>query len=75
MSQTEATELLQRNLKKSQTQDTASLTSLLDFLAYLPLAIKQASAYMAKTGMAISRYLRRCQSGDERNDQTDEQRL
>ncbi|KAL9473780.1 hypothetical protein ACSS6W_008160 [Trichoderma asperelloides] len=66
MSQTEATELLQRSLKESQTQDTASLTSLLDFLAYLPLAIKQASAYMAKTGMAISRYLQHCRSSDEK---------
>ncbi|KAM0449188.1 hypothetical protein ACHAO4_007851 [Trichoderma viride] len=65
MSQTEATELLQRSLKESQTQDTASLTSLLDFLAYLPLAIKQASAYMAKTGMAISRYLQHCRSSDK----------
>ncbi|UKZ68974.1 uncharacterized protein TrAtP1_009993 [Trichoderma atroviride] len=65
MSQTEATELLQRSLKESQTQDTASLTSLLDFLAYLPLAIKQASAYMAKTGMAIPRYLQHCRSSDK----------
>ncbi|UKZ96573.1 uncharacterized protein TrAFT101_011355 [Trichoderma asperellum] len=66
MNQTEATELLQRSLKKSQTQDAASLTSLLDFLAYLPLAIKQASAYMAKTGMAISRYLQHCRSSDKK---------
>ncbi|KAK6444220.1 hypothetical protein FP744_10000468 [Trichoderma asperellum] len=66
MSQIEATELLQRSLKESQIQDTASLTSLLDFLAYLPLAIKQASAYMAKTGMAISRYLQHCRSSDEK---------
>ncbi|KAL6904431.1 hypothetical protein GGI43DRAFT_320078 [Trichoderma evansii] len=65
MSQTEATKLLQRSLKESQIQDTANLTSLLNFLAYLPLAIKQASAYMAKTGMAISRYLQHCQSSDK----------
>ncbi|KAK1240245.1 hypothetical protein MKX08_007687 [Trichoderma sp. CBMAI-0020] len=66
MSQTEATELLERSLKESQTQDTGSLTGLLDFLAYLPLAIKQASAYMAKTGMAISRYLQHCRSSDKK---------
>lgn len=65
MSQTEATEMLQRSLKGSQTQDTESLTSLLEFLAYLPLAIKQASAYMAKTGMATSRYLQHCRSSDK----------
>ncbi|KAL7917916.1 hypothetical protein ACQKWADRAFT_324255 [Trichoderma austrokoningii] len=65
MSELEATELLQRSLKKSQMQDTASLASLLDFLAYLPLAIKQASAYMSKTGMAISKYLQHCWSSDK----------
>lgn len=66
MSQTEATELLQRSLKEGQTQDAESLTGLLDFLAYLPLAIKQASAYMAKTGMAISKYLQHCRSSDKK---------
>ncbi|KAM0471568.1 hypothetical protein ACHAPX_009224 [Trichoderma viride] len=65
MSQTEATELLQRSLKESQTQDAESLTNLLDFLAYLPLAIKQASAYMAKTGMMISKYLQHCRASDK----------
>ncbi|KAL7964914.1 hypothetical protein HDV63DRAFT_234690 [Trichoderma sp. SZMC 28014] len=65
MSETEATEMLQRSLRESQTQDIESLTSLLDFLAYLPLAIKQASAYMAKTGMATSRYLQHCRSSDK----------
>ncbi|PON21668.1 phosphorylase superfamily protein [Trichoderma gamsii] len=66
MSQTEATELLQRSLEEDQTQDAESLTSLLDFLAYLPLAIKQASAYMAKTRMGISRYLQHCRSSDKK---------
>ncbi|KAM0520541.1 hypothetical protein ACHAPE_002935 [Trichoderma viride] len=66
MSQTEAAELLQKSLKESQTHDTESLTSLLDFLACLPLAIKQASAYMAKTGMAISKYLQHCRSSDKK---------
>jgi len=65
MSRAEAVELLQRNLKGSQTRDTESTTCLLDFLANLPLAIKQASAYMAKTGMSTTKYLNYCQSSDK----------
>jgi hypothetical protein len=66
MSRPEAMELLQKRLKESQTRDTASTTSLLDFLANLPLAIKQASAYMAKTGMTTTRYLDHCRSSDKK---------
>ena len=65
MSRAEAVELLQRSLKGNQTRDTKSTTSLLDLLANLPLAIKQASAYMAKTGMMTTRYLDYCQSSDK----------
>jgi len=62
----EATKLLRNNLKESQTQDAADTAKLLDFLAYLPLAIRQASAYMAKTRMSTAKYLDHCQSGSER---------
>jgi tetratricopeptide (TPR) repeat protein len=37
---------------------------LLDFFAYLPLAIKQAAAYMDQTGMSMKRYLELCRSSD-----------
>ncbi|QYT04784.1 hypothetical protein H0G86_011686 [Trichoderma simmonsii] len=65
MSQAEATNMLQKGLNPHQMSDTQSLESLLEFLTNLPLAIKQASAYMIKTGMAISQYLEYCRSSDE----------
>ncbi|KAJ4176050.1 hypothetical protein NW755_014637, partial [Fusarium falciforme] len=64
MSREEATEMLQARLTETQMQDTASLTGLLDFLDDLPLAIRQASAYMHKTGMTTARYLEQCRSSD-----------
>jgi len=66
MDNTEATMLLRRGIKESQMQDTASTTALLDVLAYLPLAIKQASAYIAKTRISTTRYLEHYQSSDKR---------
>jgi len=66
MNEAEAVQLLQRNLDKSQMHDTVSTTALLDYLTYLPLAIKQASAYMAKTGMSTAKYLGHCQSSNKR---------
>ncbi|KAL2137468.1 hypothetical protein VTI28DRAFT_9557 [Corynascus sepedonium] len=66
MSRPEAVDLLQRNVAVHQLSDTQSTTSLLNFLADLPLAIKQASAYMAKTGITTAQYLNYCQSGNER---------
>lgn len=65
MSQSEATNMLQKGLNPHQMGDAQSLESLLEFLTNLPLAIKQASAYMTKTGMAISQYLEYCRSSDE----------
>jgi len=41
----------------SKELETAHTDGLLDFLADLPLAIKQASAYMARTGTTTARYL------------------
>jgi tetratricopeptide (TPR) repeat protein len=65
MSRLEATELLQKHLDESQTSDPDSTTELLDFLANLPLAIKQASAYMDQTGITTKQYLGHCRSSDE----------
>ena len=66
MDEAEARQLLQRSLRDSQMQDTASTTELLDFLAYLPLAIRQASAYMAKTRISTTKYLGHCRSSNPR---------
>ncbi|OWT42405.1 kinesin light chain 3 [Pochonia chlamydosporia 170] len=65
MSRTEATELLQTNLTTNQTSDIESNMELLDFLTDLPLAIKQASAYMAETGITTARYLHHYRSSDK----------
>ncbi|KAI0798783.1 P-loop containing nucleoside triphosphate hydrolase protein [Xylaria sp. FL0064] len=65
LSDAEATEMLQNGLKESQVGGTENTTRLLQFLSNLPLAIKQASAYMAKTGMTIQRYLSYCDSSDK----------
>ncbi|KAK5057840.1 hypothetical protein LTR84_011841 [Exophiala bonariae] len=66
LSDTEAIQLLQTNLKKTQLGDNKSTKALLKLLTNLPLAIKQASAYMARTSMSVNKYLLHCQAGDER---------
>ncbi|KAK5215165.1 hypothetical protein LTS03_011272 [Exophiala xenobiotica] len=66
MSDIEALEMVQKNLEANQTRDGDSTTALLKLLAHLPLAIKQASAYMAKTGMSTTSYLHHCRSSDQR---------
>lgn len=65
MSRPEATDMLQKGLSAYQISNAQSIESLLDFLTDLPLAIKQASAYMIKTGMVVSKYLDYCRSSDE----------
>ncbi|KAF7534251.1 hypothetical protein G7054_g6346 [Neopestalotiopsis clavispora] len=60
----EALELLQKDLDQGQTSNLTSTTDLLKFLENLPLAIKQASAYMSKTCTTTTKYLHYCQSGD-----------
>ncbi|KAI1498085.1 hypothetical protein F5X99DRAFT_342248 [Biscogniauxia marginata] len=58
MSDDEAIELLQKGLKENQKCDMESTARLLELLANLPLAIKQASAYMASnTSVTVSQYL------------------
>lgn len=66
MGRSEAVEMLQKGLPAHRISDIQCMTSLLDFLADLPLAIKQASAYMVKTGIGIAKYLEYCSSSDER---------
>ncbi|KAL6890372.1 hypothetical protein GGI43DRAFT_430563 [Trichoderma evansii] len=58
----EALSLLQKGLKESQTSNIKATTKLLDVLANLPLAIRQASAYMAKKRISTSDYLELCES-------------
>ncbi|KAK4652643.1 hypothetical protein QC762_0075260 [Podospora pseudocomata] len=65
MSKDEALKLLGKNLKGSQMSDTRSNNALLEFLANLPLAKRQASAYMAKEQISTARYLKLCKSSDE----------
>ncbi|KAK4653773.1 hypothetical protein QC762_0087050 [Podospora pseudocomata] len=65
MSHDEALKLLGKNLKSSQMSDTGSNNALLEFLTNLPLAIRQASAYMAKEQISTARYLKLCKSSDE----------
>ncbi|KAI8403830.1 hypothetical protein FOFC_15320 [Fusarium oxysporum] len=64
MSQEEAREMMRTRLTETHMQDTASTDGLLDFLDHLPLAIRQASAYMHKTGISTVRYLEYCRSSD-----------
>ncbi len=65
MPRPESSKLLGQGLNEDQIRDTASTNALLDFLADLPLAVRQASAYMSKTGISTVRYLTHCQSGNE----------
>jgi ppGpp synthetase/RelA/SpoT-type nucleotidyltranferase len=67
MSRDEALEMLKRNTKESQWQDTANTPKLLDFLADLPLAIRQASAYIWQNDITTAKYLSYCQSSDEKD--------
>ncbi|CAH0058006.1 unnamed protein product [Clonostachys solani] len=66
MSRHEATKLLQQYLKENQMQDPASTSDLLDILMDLPLAIRQAAAYMAQTRISASQYVQHCQSSEAR---------
>ncbi|CAI6085847.1 unnamed protein product [Clonostachys chloroleuca] len=66
MSRDEALEMLKRNTKESQWRDTANTSKLLDFLADLTLAIRQASAYIWQNDITIVKYLSYCQSSDKK---------
>lgn len=62
MHRPESAELLSQGLGEDQILDTTSTNALLDFLTDLPLAVKQASAYMAKRHISTARYLMHCKS-------------
>ncbi|KAL0929379.1 uncharacterized protein CTRU02_215545 [Colletotrichum truncatum] len=67
MGSIDATQLLHSGLDESQISDTRITTELLGHLAYLPLAIRQASAYMASNkSVTVSKYLRYCKDSDEK---------
>ncbi|CVL12117.1 uncharacterized protein FPRN_16002 [Fusarium proliferatum] len=59
MDKKDARTLLQKSLmQKDEIQDTDLADRLLRELAYLPLAIRQASAYMAINRISIKEYMR-----------------
>ncbi|KAI1202102.1 hypothetical protein F5X97DRAFT_288002 [Nemania serpens] len=65
MSDADATLLLHQNLRDNQIRDIDSTARLLEYLANLPLAIKQASAYMeSNTNITISDYFDFCKSSN-----------
>ena len=65
MSDAEAHQLLATGLDDAQIHDTEKTTQLLAFLENLPLAIRQASACMAKKQISTAKYLHFCQSSDD----------
>ncbi|KAI4599617.1 hypothetical protein KJ359_001714 [Pestalotiopsis sp. 9143b] len=66
MNKAEALELLQSRLQERQYRDSQATGKLLLHLVYLSLAIKQASAYMAKTRTTTATYLKYCLESDEK---------
>lgn len=65
MSHDESLALLKTHLTEDQLRDTESTTKLLELLTHLPLAIRQASAYMARNRISATEYLNLCQASDE----------
>ncbi|TQV94411.1 hypothetical protein V2A60_002556 [Cordyceps javanica] len=66
MTRDDSIKMLKQNMTVTSTFDAENANRLLDFLADLPLAIKQASSYMVKTGISIARYVEHCQSSDKK---------
>ncbi|KAK8009195.1 kinesin light chain [Apiospora marii] len=66
LDEAEACELLHQRLQERQIGDLEHTTKLLDYLTYLPLAIRQASAYMASNAdVTVLKYLNYCKSSDQ----------
>ncbi|KAM0227519.1 hypothetical protein ACHAP5_012162 [Fusarium lateritium] len=65
MSQQEAADLMGTRLSHSQMEDVENLHALLEILCYLPLALKQAAAYMQLHRITPKEYIHRCQSSDK----------
>lgn len=66
MRRDESIKMLRQSIEEHKSLDDRDANELLDFLADLPLAIKQASSYVAKTGISISRYSEHCRSSDKK---------
>ncbi|KAI0188436.1 P-loop containing nucleoside triphosphate hydrolase protein [Xylaria flabelliformis] len=66
MTTPEAMKLLQNGLKETQLCDVESTEQLLEYLVHHPLAIRQASAYMARTEVPTTTYLKHCRSSELR---------
>lgn len=64
MSEDEALKMLATALKPKQIQDGESTRALLVSFSYLPLAIKQAIAYMSRTGVSTKSYLENYRRSD-----------
>ncbi|KAF2156394.1 TPR-like protein [Myriangium duriaei CBS 260.36] len=60
----EAVQFLEKNLKTAQFSDQQSTSDLLDLLSDLPLALKQAAAYMKQKDVTTTEYLRFCSACD-----------
>ncbi|KAK4205848.1 P-loop containing nucleoside triphosphate hydrolase protein, partial [Rhypophila decipiens] len=65
MNKDEALALFKMYLHEDQIRDTDCTTKLLEFLIYLPLAIRQASAFMARNQITVMAYFKLCSSSDE----------
>lgn len=65
MTEEEARNMLQNDLDETQLLHNESTKALLELLTYLPLAIKQASSFMAENGISTNRYLEHCVSSDK----------
>ncbi|CAI4219768.1 unnamed protein product [Parascedosporium putredinis] len=65
MNRSESHILLRNNIGPVRENDPENTTRLLDFLCDLPLAIRQAGAYIHRNSMTVGEYLSLCQSNDE----------
>ncbi|KAK8130828.1 kinesin light chain [Apiospora sp. TS-2023a] len=66
LSDPESVQLLHQGLQPNQISDPHRTTELLNYLVYLPLAIRQASAYMARQmNVTVAKYLEYCTSSDQ----------
>ncbi|KAF2994876.1 hypothetical protein E8E14_001813 [Neopestalotiopsis sp. 37M] len=65
MSESEAIHMLSKAIEPWQMQDQENTRILLGYLAHLPLAIKQAAAYMKRTGITTKKYLESYRRSDQ----------
>ena len=65
MAPDEAEDFLKRSLLKPSQQDSHAIEELLEDLTYLPLAIKQAAAYMNENQISVTEYLQLLRKTDQ----------